>query len=154
MAHESDTQPTYGRKLTYLEATKGGFRKFLQHVADGDYWKVPQDFSDGSVFDSPAMQRAKAAAMIVEFDKKAAQIPDPQSLDGKVALMLLAFEADLKFSKSVRKSTDASPKPETQSQTAEQAEAEPEETSDEPPMTSEAKLKAAKDFAKGMIGMI
>jgi len=89
----------------------------------------------------------------VEFDKKAAQIPDPQSLDGKVALMLLAFEADVKFSKSVRKSTDASPKQETQTQTVEQAEAEPEETSDEPPMTGEAKLKAAKDFAKGMIGI-
>lgn len=112
--HKSDEKPTYGRKVTYLEATKSGFRTFLQHVADGDYWTVSQDFSDGSVFDSPTMQRAKAAAMIVEFDKKTAQIPDPQGLDGKVTFMLLAFEADVKFGKSICKSTEASPKLETQ----------------------------------------
>jgi hypothetical protein len=150
MAHESDNQPTYGRKLTYLKAIKSGFRKFLQHVADGDYWKVPQDFSDGSIFDSPAMQRAKAAAMIVEFDKKAAQIPDPQSLDGKVALMLLAFEADVKCGKSIRKSTHASLKPETQSQTVQQAEAEPEEDSNEP-LTGEERLRQAKESVKGLL---
>jgi hypothetical protein len=119
----------------------------LQHVVDGDYWKVSQDFSDGSVFDSPAMQRAKAAAMIAEFDKKVTEIPDSESLDGKAALMLLAFDADLKFSRSIRKSTDAIPKP---TQPAEQAEAEPDEVSDEP-LTGEAKLKTAKDFAKGIM---
>lgn len=150
MTHPSDKQPTYGRKLTYLEATKSGFRKFLRHVADGDYWTVPQDFSDGSVFDSPAMQRAKAAAMIGEFDKKAAQIPDPQSLDGKVALMLLAFEADVKFSKSVCKSTDGSLKPETQVQPAELAGVEPDEISAEP-LTGKERLRRAKESVKGLL---
>jgi hypothetical protein len=150
MPHKSDSQLTYGRKMTYLEATKSGFRKFLQHVADGDYWTVSQDFSDGSVFDSPAMQRAKAAAMIVEFDKKVAQIPNPGSLDGKTALMLLAFEADVKFSKSIRKPTEELPKTETQHEIQPtEAKFELEEVSNEP-LTGEAKLRAAKDFAKGL----
>jgi len=147
MTHNSDKQPTYERKVTYLEATKNGFRKFLQCVADGDYWRLPEDFSDGSVFDSPAMQRAKAAAMIVEFDKKVAQIPDPESLDGKAALMLLAFEADMTFSKSVRKVMEGAPK--TEAQPIEQAEVETEDSTG--PVTGEEKLRQAKESVKGLL---
>lgn len=101
------------------------------------------------MFDSPKIQAAKAAAAIVEFDKHLAVLKD-NSLDRQVLRMMLEFDVDLKFGKSIRKSTDASPKPETQSQTVEQAEAEPEDISDEP-LTGEERLRQAKESVKGLL---
>lgn len=153
MSNLSNSTPTCGRVMTYEQAL-GPFdgnstRRLLENIAARKYWKVAEDFSDGRRFDLPELQAKKAALILQELDAQIAQLPataDP--LDKQVQVMMLLFNADQKFSESVTKPFQQSPKAEPK--VTEREVIEPSEPTDEP-LSGDQKLLQAKALTRGLL---
>ena len=135
---------TYGRLMTYEEA-HGPFdgnstRRLLENISAGRYWKVSEDFTDGSRFDPSELQAKKALIVLQELDAQIAQLSDGDPLDKQAHVMLLTLQAETRFDESVTKITQKTESPAAQ----------PKVDASEPE-SSEEKLARAKEFAKGLL---
>ena len=136
------------QKLSYSEAHPfdgNSSRRLLENIAAGHYWKVSQDFKDGSQFDPPELQAKKAQIVLRELDAQIAQLDDADPLNKQAHIMLLMLQAEMRFDDSVAKTKE---KPENSASQEEQQQTDAPEQSE---LSGDEKLARAKEFAKGLL---
>jgi hypothetical protein len=132
------------QRLSYSEAhgpfDGNSIRRLLGNIAAGRYWKVSEDFQDGSQFDPPELQAKKAKVVLQELDAQIAKLDDADPLDKQAHIMLLMLQAETRFDDSVTKITE-------RQENQEQPKADNPPEIDESELSGEEKLTRAKEFA-------
>ncbi len=136
------------QRLNYSEAhgpfDGNSIRRLLANISAGRYWKVSEDFKDGSQFDPPELQAKKAQIVLQELDAQIAQLDDADPLDKQAHTMMLMLQAETRFDDSVTKAQEKPGNPATQ----EDPQADAPEPSE---LSGDEKLARAKEFAKRLL---
>ena len=98
------------QRLNYSEAhgpfDGNSIRRLSANISAGRYWKVSEDFKDGSQFDPPELQAKKAQIVLQELDAQIAQLDDADPLDKQAHTMMLMLQAETRFDDSVTKAQE------------------------------------------------